>query len=544
MRNIFEKIPFPILSILGAVCCLLAWPPYPLFFLIFIAFVPLLYMEHRVSLEREKPSKFKVWRHAMLFFLLWNLLVTWWVKNASLPGFVMALFLNSLFMSIPFVLFHQTKKKLGTYIGYLSFIFYWLSFEYLHMNWDLTWSWLNIGNVLAMYPSLMQWYEFTGSLGGTMWILEVNVLILLLLIPEKPSFNYKKIAQTLALFITLPILISVVQYYTYQAQGEVVEVVALQPNLDPYNEKFVAEKKDEQMENFLRLSQEKLTENTQFLVWPETSVPTRRAIFLTKVNEHERVKQIRRFIQNTYPNLSLVTGIEPIRYYDGLDGSPTARNIPNRIKSYDIHNSAILLDSSQHYQVYHKSKLVPGVERMPFYSVMKHFGIDKMHFIIKLGGIPGTRATQEKRTALFNSDSIGVAPVICYESVYGEYVTGYVQDGAQLIFVVTNDGWWGNTPGHKQHKYYSSIRAIETRRDVVRSANTGISCFVNQRGDISQELAYWTAGAIRGEMHANTFLTIYTRYGDYIARTALLLSFILLLYTVLGQFIKTKLNRD
>ncbi len=542
MRNILEKIPLPLLSLLGAICCLLAWPPYPLFFLIFIAYVPLLYIEHRISQERESPSKFKVWRHAMLFFILWNLLVTWWVKNASMPGFIMALFLNSLFMSIPFIMFHQTKKKLGSYVGYLSFIFYWLSFEYLHMNWDLSWSWLNIGNVMALYPSLIQWYEYTGSLGGSLWVLAINVLILLLMLPNSPLASLKRAGIGLGILILFPILVSLLQYSTYQQQGEIVEVVALQPNLDPYNEKFVAEKKDEQMENFLQLSQEQLTENTQFLVWPETSIPTRRAIFLDKVNQHQRVKQIRNFIQKAYPNLSLVSGIEPIRYYEDLDGSPTARNVPSREMSYDIHNSAILIDSSQNYQVYHKSKLVPGVERMPFYSVMKHFGIDKMHFIIKLGGIPGTRATQEKRTALYNRDSIGVAPVICYESVYGEYVTEYIKNGAQLIFVVTNDGWWGDTPGHMQHKNYASIRAIETRRDVVRSANTGISCFVNQRGDISQELPYWTEGAIRGNMQANTFLTIYVRYGDYIARTALLLSFILLLYTLLGQFIKTKLG--
>ena len=83
-----------------------------------------------------------------------------------------------------------------------------------------------------------------------------------------------------------------------------------------------------------------------------------------------------------------------------------------------------------------------------------------------------------------------MAPVICYESVYGEYSTGYIKKGAQAIFIMTNDGWWDNTAGHRQHLYFASLRAIEARRAIARSANTGISAFVNQRGDILQPTRY------------------------------------------------------
>jgi apolipoprotein N-acyltransferase len=99
-------------------------------------------------------------------------------------------------------------------------------------------------------------------------------------------------------------------------------------------------------------------------------------------------------------------------------------------------------------------------------------------------------------------------------------VTDYVKKGANLIFVITNDGWWGDTPGYHQHNAYSCIRAIETRRSIARSANTGISSLINQRGEVLQELGWWQRGAIKGILNANERLTFYVMNGDYIGRTA------------------------
>ena len=131
-----------------------------------------------------------------------------------------------------------------------------------------------------------------------------------------------------------------------------------------------------------------------------------------------------------------------------------------------------------------------------------------------------------------------MAPVICYESIFGEYVTGYVQKGAELIFIITNDGWWKNTPGYKQHMSFARLRAIETRRSIARSANTGISCFINQRGDVSQPTGWWVDAAIKGTINANDEITFYVKYGDYIARISLFVSALLLLNLVVRKFIK------
>ena len=150
---------------------------------------------------------------------------------------------------------------------------------------------------------------------------------------------------------------------------------------------------------------------------------------------------------------------------------------------------------------------------------------------INLGGTSGSLGLQNERTVFTASNGTRIAPVICFESVFGEFVGEYVRNGAELIFVVTNDGWWGTTAGHKQHLGFSSVRAIEARRDIVRSANTGISCFVDQRGMIRIPAKYGVEASLRSQVLPNDKLTFYTRHGDYIAKAFLWLSIALLLLT-------------
>jgi apolipoprotein N-acyltransferase len=145
---------------------------------------------------------------------------------------------------------------------------------------------------------------------------------------------------------------------------------------------------------------------------------------------------------------------------------------------------------------------------------------------------------QTDREVFFNKQGTGIAPVICYESIYGDYVTKYVQNGAEAIFIVTNDGWWSNSAGHIQHVQYASLRAIETRRDIARSANTGISCFVNRRGDILQATQYWEPAVISQPIQLNSEQTMFVRYGDYIGRVAGFLSIFFVLMTVVRRKVK------
>lgn len=104
----------------------------------------------------------------------------------------------------------------------------------------------------------------------------------------------------------------------------------------------------------------------------------------------------------------------------------------------------------------------------------------------------------------------------------------------ELIFlaIITNDAWWDNTQGHKQHLSYAKLRAIETRRSIARSANTGISAIINQKGELVQTLGYEKQGSIKGNLKLNNELTFYTSYGDYIARIALLVAGLIFFYSI------------
>jgi len=156
-----------------------------------------------------------------------------------------------------------------------------------------------------------------------------------------------------------------------------------------------------------------------------------------------------------------------------------------------------------------------------------------------LGGTVGTLGVDSAQIPFTGRKNLKVAPVICYESAYGEFVSHSVRNGANMIFVITNDGWWGNTPGYRQHFLFSRLRAIETRRSVARSANTGISGFINQRGDVSQATKYWVPAAIRQTINANDVLTFYVKHGDYLARISVIGALLSFLFTI-GMIIITK----
>jgi apolipoprotein N-acyltransferase len=199
---------------------------------------------------------------------------------------------------------------------------------------------------------------------------------------------------------------------------------------------------------------------------------------------------------------------------------------------YDNYNTALQLDNTGKIQVYHKSKLVPGVEKMPFPVLLKPLE----SLAINLGGTIGSLGTQQQRTPFVSPAHLKVAPIICYESVFGEHVSEFVKNGAGLLFIITNDGWWGDTPGYKQHLIYGRLRAIENRRCVVRSANTGISCFINEKGDIEDATGWWQPAVIMKTLPIHEQLTFYTRHGDYIGRISAYGTLFLILSVLLGRF--------
>ena len=211
----------------------------------------------------------------------------------------------------------------------------------------------------------------------------------------------------------------------------------------------------------------------------------------------------------------------------------------NQLKNnawYDVYNSVFHFQNNLTDNYYHKSKLVVGVEYMPY---KKYLEPVIGEFLLDFGGTIATRGIQKNRTVFVNKKGIKTAPIVCYESIYGAFVTEYVRNGAQFLSILTNDAWWGKTQGHQQLFSYARLRAIENRRAIARSANTGISGFINTKGEILQSLAYEEQGALTGVVPLNSQLTFYSIYGDYLARWAIFL-FGLFFFIALSGRLKEK----
>ena len=486
--------------------------------------------ENIISSDRKKKGNL-VFKTAFLCFVVWNTASIYWVINsltAVMPVW-MALFvsiipfgLGSLLMTIAFWLYYRLRLITSRTISFAGLICFWIGYEYLHQTWDLAFPWMNLGNGFAQSHYLIQWYEFTGVYGGTLWVLLTNILLFQLYQALRPGDPGKlKLKYLSAGIILAPIVISLIIYFGYTEKSNPANVVVVQPNIDPY-EKFGSLSTSAQIDRMIHLSDSLGQSNTEYFIWPETAI--------SQDTEEKNIRMepnfmaIQQFLSK-YKNGNVLSGIESFTIYNSqktetarlLESADMGKNISAQPPLYfDRFNAAVLIENSQKVQFYHKSRLVPGVEQTPFSNSMAFL---KPAFAA-FGGSAGSYGKQDEPSVFYSQSGIGAAPVICYESIWGEYVAQYVKKDAQFIAIITNDGWWGNTSGKDQHLLYAKLRAIETRRWVARSANTGISAFINQRGDITQQTKWWVPAALKADINLNDDLTFYVKYGDYIAISA------------------------
>ena len=544
----FSPLKLFLLSLLSGLLLFAAWPASGIAPLIFIAWVPLLLLEQHFFLSWKKSKEegddtlriikktnLKIFGYAYLAFFTWNVSTTWWIWNSTGGGAVMAIMANALLMALTFLFFHITKKRLDGKFSGLVLIAYWLTFEYIHMHWDLSWTWLTLGNVFSTYFNMVQWYEYTGVFGGSLWVLAVNLLLLGMLTDlfgEKKKLNAKRLVIAAALLL-LPIGLSCLLRPSAETISKMrtANVVVVQPNIDPYNEKFSGNYQ-EQLEKMLKLASARADSTTDLIAFPETAI--QEGMWEDQMRSSGSVETLLS-VTEFVPNAGIVIGASTARAYKpGEEISSTARKMED-MTWYDDYNTALFIDHTGNIQVYHKSILVPGVEKMPFPKI---FGWLE-NLAIKMGGTSGSLGTQEERTVFLSGvgKKLKIAPVICYESIYGGFVRQYVKNGADIICIITNDGWWGDTPGYRQHLSYASLRAIETRTGIARSANTGISCFIAPDGTQYGNTNWWEPIAIKGKVALCDHQTFYVRFGDYIAIICCALS---ALFACYGLFLRSR----
>jgi len=538
-----------LLALLSAVLLGLPWHTPFSGLILLVAWLPLLLLEEDFTRRQARGC----WKYYTLAFLVWNIITTYWIYQATLFGAVGAIIGNSAQMVLIFALFRWVKKKTTPAIGYAFLVALWIAWEYFYFDAEISWPWLVLGNGFFKDIHLIQWFEYTGVLGGSLWVWLVNLSLFAYLryrVQGKKVQGYELqdcrrrlftchsslVTRHLLLFILifLPIAASLLRFYTYEEKISPCNVVVVQPNIDPYNDKFNGMSGEQQLNIFLSLAAANVDAATDYVVGPETA--------LSGINEQgiEQMYTIRRlydFIAQ-YPRLSMVIGATTYhRYYTGKRPTETARKIADGY--IETYNTALQITLDTAIQIYHKSKLVIGVEKTPypkFFRFLENFYID-------LGGSIGTCGVDSVRKVFtVPGRPFRVGTAICYEGIYGRFYTEYIKNGANLMFIISNDGWWGNTAGYKQLLHQSSLRAIETRRSIARSANTGISALINQRGEIEQRTEWWEPAALKGSINANEHITFYVRNGDMIGRVAVFVFILLSLYTLSRLFLKRLKN--
>lgn len=523
-----------VLSLLSGLLFAAAWTFKPMVLTILIAFIPLLQVELNLRYSGKALSKMAL--YSSVTFLVWNSLTIWWIYYATFGGAVFAIVGNSFLMLIVFYLYFWLRLKSNFKLSRYSLMVLWLAFEFAYHYTEISFPWLNLGNTFASSVMLIQWYEYVGVLGGSALILFVNISLSNILASYQSKSNSKHTRSQLISTLLLPaglFCYSSIVYHNYTDKGVPTEVVAIQPNIDPYNEKFSGLTDREQLDRILNLAANKITPSTRLVVAPETALTE--YMWENDFDNQMSTTVIRNFLKQ-YPGVAMLIGASTRKlYYPGEEITSTAVQFSDTALFYDRYNTALLYDSVNTL-IHHKSRLVLGVEMMPYPQYLKFLN----HISIDLGGTVGSLGTQPV-PSVFETGNIVAAPVICYESIYGGYVTEYIRQGANLIAIITNDGWWGDTPGYKQHLSFARLRAIETRKSIVRSANTGISCFINQRGDLIQPTEWWTQAAISGNVYLNSDTTVYARYGDSIGRLSGFSAFLLLAY---GVFLWIRNRKD
>ena len=507
--------------------------------------LPLLMME-RIA---DQLGRKRIWIYHYTTFVLWNTFTTFWVCNATVGGGIFAILANSLQMSLVFGLFRLSKKKFSGALPYIFLAVTWLAWERFYFDAEISWPWLVLGNSFARTTWAIQWYEITGTLGGSLWIWATNLSIFGLLVSLSDGsffrWNNKAKAAAFAGIIALfaaPLITSNAIGSKYEdsmdASAKSLDVLIVQPNIDPYN-KFQAMTQDQQNS----LLENQVAESLSYRFADSTAGPLLVVAPETFTNDiiygqYDRSRTWRRFTDflSRYPGVNMLFGASSYDYFESpVKPSHTARHLSDG-RWVESHNSALMIDGTARTEIFHKSKLVVAVEMTPYPAIFCK--IDDL-----LGGVMGRCIGQDEVTLLSvrgtDGQTIPIGSAVCYESVYGEYYTDYIRKGAQAMTIITNDAWWGDTPGYRQHLSYASLRAIETRRAIARCANTGISAIISPSGEIMQPTPWWEPAVINGSIPLRRDITFFVRHGDITGRVCTFL-FLLLLLALGVRFVTRK----
>jgi apolipoprotein N-acyltransferase len=464
----------------------LAFPPLQLGFLAYWGFLPLFFLLENITFKQAIK-----WGYLAGF--LWNLATLYWIGWVTIPGLIGVLLVMPIYLSVYCWLHVLFKQKFGTKFIYLMPAV-WVTIEFLKSLGSLGFPWTTVAYTQTYYTDLIQYASITGVYGVSFWIVLINV-ILFILVKQRRTLRQSLVYIIILLILFLiPFIYSKSTIPSVDESKENVNVSVIQGNVDPF-----LKWDDSFIENNFGIYEQAsyLTEsgNPDLIIWPETAT----ACYLRVREDYLKKMEI----LTDSLNVAVLAGSPDFRYLD--EGG------------YETYNGILFFQpANDEMQSYWKMHLVPFGERVPFEDSIPF--LNNFFESLNMGTGDFAPGSEFKLFSMkFKNELLQIAGVICYESVFPDLVRKFVKMGGKLLVIITNDAWFGNTSGPYQHAQIAVFRAIENRISIARSANTGISSFIDRYGRVLAETKYNEKTSLTHKIPIREELTFYSIYGDVFA---------------------------
>ena len=492
------------LSIFSAILLILAFPKPDLGFLAWLALVPWFF-----ALQKQK---------ALQAFLLSYLVglaffsgILYWVTYVSSLGFAILVCSLSFYFAVFGLLFSINYKR-STINNLFIIPCVWVALEYIRAHLFSGFGWALLGYSQYRNLAIIQISDITGAYGVSFLIVLVNLGIWQVILRLRKKDSFKK--AILPVFCTLFSVLLTLGYgyfrLNYRPEGKNIKVAVVQGNI-PQWQKWQPQARDFILKRYFSLTEQAARKKPEIIIWPETSVPG----YLE--DDPELLNRLRSLSKKISPAYLLVgTPQAPLNresYLTGQEG-----------KARTTYNSATLLLQGKIIQRYDKLHLVPFGEFMPWPGFFSRFSF---------AGLIGDFSPGENYT-VFSLDQtkakVKFSVLICFEDVFAHLTRNFSQKGAQMLVNMTNDAWFENSSEPYQHLQASVFRAVENRVNLVRSANTGVSCFIDPWGKILSKVSDYLGRdvLVKGEktqgLKIVSMPSFYAAFGDIFAGLCLIAS--------------------
>lgn len=432
-----------------------------------------------------------------------NLFHLYWVAIVTPPGMVAAIFILSLYPAVIMTAFSKLYR-MKRWLGLAALPFLWIGMEYVRSLSQIAFPWTDLSYSMGYNLTFIQIVSVIGCYGMSFIIILFNVFIWQVL--ESRNRLERRVTAGLAFLLVLvaTYLYGWVEFEPYPEEGD-IRIAMLQGNV-PLGVKWKPETRTRNFVLYDSLASEAADgDSLDLIVWPETAAPA-----YPRQESQYRIRLKRTAMQTKTAQLVGALDVE------WLDHKEMA------------YNAAFLIDSTGFmYPPYHKVKLVPFSEHVPYHEslffLQREFLEEYLDFIKSREVQWWSDFYSGDSIMLFPADNYYFSVLICYEAAFPEFCRDATLKGAEFLVNITNDTWFGRSPGPYQHLRLAVFRAIENRTWIVRCANSGISTFIDPFGREFSRGDLYEMKILKHNIYAREGLSVFTRNGSVIGKISALI---------------------